>query len=198
MKVVDGTTARTIHGDEKTGGTETVAPTLVQRQGYRPTFAIGNKLGGRKPAALELRAREFILKCINGEAGVKKLIAKIFALALKGQFRQQELLLNYILGKPTERVKIENASSDGVVFNPVVKIIADHLRLEKLERDSAAAPTVVEEDRVKEMEAILNKEIEKPIPVEEEKPTRAPKQKRNGVPIRKHKLKRAKPKGKKR
>lgn len=183
--------ARPLHEGEKVGGNFRVATPLEsqiihQRKGY----------GATMPAALKIKAHLFVLKCCNGEAGVKKLIEKIYAQAMKGNFRAQELLLNYILGRPTERVKIENAQENGIAYNPTVRIIADHLRLEKLQRDADNAPTVVEENRVQEMESILNKEIEKPSPIEseEQKPTRAPRQKRNGVPTRKHKLKRATPK----
>jgi len=109
---------------------------------------------GRPPLAIELKARDFILQCIGGEEGVKTLVDKIFTQATKGSFKHQELLLNYILGKPTERIKLENANGGPLpTYSPVVKIIADHLRLEKLNKD---AEEVVDKDRIEEAERILN------------------------------------------
>lgn len=122
--------------------------TLVHR------FKPGNKGGGRKPLAIELNAREFILGCISGAEGMKAIVEKVYAQALKGSFKHQELLLNYVVGKPTERIKLENANGGPLPnYSPVVKIIADHLRLEKLNKD---AEEVVDKDRVEEAERILN------------------------------------------
>jgi hypothetical protein len=112
---------------------------------------------GRKPLVLELNAREFILGCINGGVGVDVIVRKVYYQAAKGSFKHQELLLNYILGKPTERIKLENADGKPLpTYSPVVKIIADHLRLEKLTKD---AEEVVDKDRIEEAEAILNNAI---------------------------------------
>ena len=179
--------ARSLYADSKTPpiATPLDAHSPDVRFTKRHRFANGNTMGGRKPAALELRAREFILKCIEGEKGVRMLVNKIFSQALKGQYRQQELLLNYILGRPTERVQIESANSHDVSFPPVVKIIADHLRLEKLERDAASAPTVVETERVEEMERILNNAVNTAPEVEVIEEKSAPKQRSNGTPTRK-------------
>ena len=196
----DESTARPTYADAKTGGSLHIAPPL-QRGDYtvdsngRATFVRGNR--GKVAKAIQVNAREFIIKCCNGEAGVKKLIEKIYAQALKGQFRAQELLLNYILGRPTERIKIENADKEGISYSPVVRIIADHLRLEKLERDAAAAPSVVEEQRVEEMEKVLNNAIAiaPEVPTVEEES--APKQKFNGTATRKHKSKKVTPKKRK-
>jgi len=124
------------------------------KNGEAHRFKVGNKGGGRKPLAVELNAREFILSVINGTDGVQDLINKIYSQALKGSFKHQELLLNYILGKPTERIKLENANGGPLpTYSPVVKIIADHLRLEKLNKD---AEEVVDKDRIEEAERILN------------------------------------------
>lgn len=109
------------------------------------------------PQAVYTNARAFVLATIGGEDGLDRIIHKVFLQALKGSFKHQELLLNYILGKPVEKVKLEQhgapASSPAVV-----KIIADHLRLDRLQADVDAAP-IVSADRIKEMENILNKEI---------------------------------------
>lgn len=164
------------------------------------------------PKALKQKAREFVLMCVKGEGGVKKLVEKIYNQAIRGNFRAQEMLMNYIFGRPTESVKIESTNMHEISSAPVVKIIADHLRLEKLERDAASAPTVIELDRVQEMESILNKEVEKrdtiykesiqenQIPIyKESKETlkSARKVKSNGTPTRKHKSKRPAPKRRK-
>jgi hypothetical protein len=115
-----------------------------------------------------------MLQCIKGEGGVKKLVEKIYAQAIRGNFRAQEMLMNYIFGRPTESVKIESTNVHEISSAPVVKIIADHLRLEKLERDAASAPTVIELDRVEQMESILNKAVENSenqTPIYKESPT---------------------------
>lgn len=137
---------------------------LVNR-GKRTQFKKGDKRCGRKPLAVELKAREFILKVMNGEPGLETLVKKIFTQALKGSFKHQELLLNYILGRPVEKIKIDNAyGSTPVVSAPVVKIIADTLRLQRLEKD---AEEVVEPDRIEEAEAILEAAITHSPPVEQ-------------------------------
>lgn len=154
-------TANPTYADSKTGGSLPTARPL-QRDGYtldsnrRATFTKGNKLAPI-PKALRLHAREFILNCIQGEGGVKKVIAKIYAQATRGNFRAQELLLNYIFGRPTERVQIESNSNHNVVIVPTVKIIADNLRLGKLQKDSDNAPPIVEAFKVEDMEAVLNR-----------------------------------------
>lgn len=116
---------------------------------------------GRKPRAIELKAREFILKIINGEEGMERLVKKIFAQALKGSYKQQELMLNYILGKPVERIKIDQAyGSQPVISQPVLNIIADTLRLQRLERDAEAPLEVaVEESRIVEAERVLEEAV---------------------------------------
>lgn len=127
------------------------------KQGKKTRFKPGHHIG-RKPRVIELKAREFILSVINGEQGVEKLVKKIYDQAVKGSYKQQELLLNYILGKPVEKLKIERAyGSQPVVSEPVIKIIADTLRLQRLERDSEAPleEGVVEESRIAEAERVL-------------------------------------------
>jgi hypothetical protein len=182
MENLESSTARSLYADSKTGGNLRIEGTL-QRGDYtvnpdtrRATFAKGNR--GATPKVLQIKAREFIIKCCNGEAGVKKLIKKIYANALKGNFRAQELLLNYILGRPTEKIKIESADTNGIAYTPVVRIIADNLRLEKLNKDVDSAPVVVDPDRIKEMEDVLNRAAENSnvTPTVEEEPT--PKKKR--------------------
>lgn len=114
--------------------------------------------GGRKPVAIELKAREFILKCINGEKGAEELVAKIYSQAMKGAYKQQELLMNYILGRPVEKLKIDSAYGPSTVMSaPVIKIIADTLRLQRLEKD--AAEPVMDEDRIVEAERVLEEAI---------------------------------------
>lgn len=127
-------------------------------------FQTGNKLGGRKPLGIELKAREFILQCIGGEEGVKKIIKSAFGKAIRGSIKHQEFLMNYILGKPVDRIKIENAyGSNAPITSPIVKIIADNLRLEKLSKDiEAAPPKPVDQTRIDEMESILNKAVNEP------------------------------------
>jgi hypothetical protein len=183
--------APTTYGDSKTGGNFTSALPLRQREGYtldsngRATFTKGNKLQPLHKS-VRLHAREFILQCIKHEGGVKNLVVKIYAQAMKGNFRAQEMLMNYIFGRPTESVKIESVNTHEISTAPVVKIIADHLRLEKLERDAANVPTVVEEQRVEEMERILNNAVsiaQSEAPPEVTPPT---KRKYNVKPIRKH------------
>lgn len=78
--------------------------------------------------------------------------------ALKGSYKHQELLLNYILGKPVEKVKLEQYGQVSAPSPTVVKVIADHLRLERLNADAATAP-VISDDRIKDMEDELNKAI---------------------------------------
>lgn len=130
--------------------------------GKATRFGAGN-VGGRRPKAIELKARDFILKVIGGDDGVKKLIAKIFQQATRGSFKHQELLLNYILGKPVDRVKIESNYGAEAVQAPIIKIIADNLRLQKLEKDlKGAPPEPITQERIDEMERLLNQEMNKP------------------------------------
>ena len=152
------TPARRLYANLGTGGKGAVAPPLGAAN---PTVVSSNgNAMVRMPKALQQRAREFVLMCVKGEGGVKKLVEKIYAQAMKGNFRAQEMLMNYIFGRPTESVKIESTNVHEISSAPVVKIIADHLRLEKLNTDAANAPTVVELSRVEEMESILNKAVE--------------------------------------
>jgi len=130
----------------------------VKREKPKKGFQKGNKFGGNKPIAITMKAREFILACINGEDGVNRIVHKIYMQALKGSYKHQELLLNYILGRPVESVKLDVSGSGVAPSHTVVKIIADHMRLERLRSDAEAAP-VISQDRIKDMEDILNKEI---------------------------------------
>jgi hypothetical protein len=136
------------------------AANKVVLRGMKTRFKKGQKVNrGRKPLAIELKAREFILACINGQKGVDALVMKIYSQALKGSFKQQELLLNYILGKPVERLKIDGAYGAAPVMSaPVVKIIADTLRLARLEKD-AEEPVPVDENRIAEAEKVLEEAI---------------------------------------
>lgn len=124
-------------------------------------FGKGNKFGkGAPPVAIKLKAREFILECIGGEKGVQLIIAKVFQKAKAGSIKHQELLLNYILGRPVENIKIDAAYGQSMLSSPsVVKIIADNIRLDKLATDADAARSNMTPERIKEMEDILNKEI---------------------------------------
>lgn len=133
----------------------------IKKHGFKP----GHKHGGRKPIAVELKAREFILKCIGGEEGVKKIIMSAFGKAVKGSIKHQEFLMNYILGRPVDRIKIESNYGVEATSAPVVKIIADTLRLAKLEKDLEASPEpAIDQSRIEEMEKLLNKEIKEPTP----------------------------------
>lgn len=119
-------------------------------------FKKGDPRAGRKPRVIELKAREFILKIIDGDRGLERLVKKIFDQALKGAYKQQELLLNYILGRPVEKIKIDAAyGANTVVAAPVLQIIADTLRLKRLEADAAEVPEAVEENRIEEVERVL-------------------------------------------
>jgi len=131
----------------------------VKKKGTgRHKFPKGNKFGGSEPVVKTLKAREFILACIGGDVGVKAIIMAAFKKAKQGSPKHQEILLNYLLGRPVESVKLD-VSGSGVAPSPtVVKIIADHMRLERLRSDAEAAP-VISADRIKDMEDILNKEI---------------------------------------
>lgn len=136
-------------------------PESMRERGKANHFKPGHKGGGRKPLAIELKAREAILHCIGGSKGFEELVAKIFQKAKAGSFRHQELLLNYILGKPTDKLKIENASgADLNAGAPIVKIIADTIRLDRLNKDIAERDKTTPEERIKEAEEILNKEID--------------------------------------
>jgi hypothetical protein len=110
---------------------------------------------GRKPAAIEMKAKEFMLACVNGAAGMEALIKKIYRQALKGNFAQQQLLLNYILGKPVDRLILE--ANDNALKNlsmsPVINIVASQVRLDRLEQD--AKERVHDLERIKEAEVIL-------------------------------------------
>ena len=114
---------------------------------------------GRAPQAVYTNARAFVMQVIGGEDGIDRIVHKVFLQALKGSYKHQELLLNYILGKPLETVKLQQYGTPVTPSPAVVKIIADHLRLERLNKDAEAAP-VITEDRIKEMEDTLNKHID--------------------------------------
>lgn len=133
----------------------------ASKYGVATRFKSGDgRKRGRKPVAIELKAREFILGCINGEEGVRRLIGKVYAQAMKGSYKQQELLFNYILGRPVERIKIDSAYGPSAVTSaPVINIIADTLRLARLERDSKEE-VPVDEDRIAEAEQVLERAIE--------------------------------------
>lgn len=125
-------------------------------------FQKGNKLGGRKPELLKMKGREFILQCIKGDAGLRAIIESAYKRAVRGSVRHQELLLNYILGKPVEKIKLESFIEKGesASTQPVIQIVADHLRLDKLEKEHKAAQ-VISAERIEEMENVLNSAMEK-------------------------------------
>jgi hypothetical protein len=125
-------------------------------------FDKGNRLGGNKPQLLKTKGREFILQCINGDEGLRKIIQSAFAKAVKGSVRHQELLLNYILGKPVEKIKLEGwlEQSGTAQAQPLIQIVADHLRLQQLEKDYKAVKEVPQE-RIEEMEKVLNEAVDK-------------------------------------
>jgi len=132
---------------------------IVKKGKGRHRFPKGNKFGGNEPVVKTLKAREFILACIGGDEGVKAIIMSAFKKAKQGSYKHQEILLNYLLGRPVESVKLDVSGSGALPSPTVVKIIADHLRLERLNKDAEAAP-VITEDRIKEMEDTLNKHID--------------------------------------
>jgi len=134
---------------------------MGQRYGKAHAFTKGNKLGGRKPTTVELGSRQKILDII-GPNGFTQIVQRMFAQARKGSFRHQELLCHYILGKPTDRIKIEGDGSPMMQYNPVVKIIADTLRLEKLEKDTRT-DGVIKEDTIKEVEQVLTDAVQTPM-----------------------------------
>jgi hypothetical protein len=108
----------------------------------------------------KLKAREFILESIGGPDALFVLVTKIYQQAKKGSYKHQELLMNYLLGKPVDRIQLENAQGGAILPSaPVVKIIADTIRLNKLDTDVKAA--AFDGERIKEMEDILNKEVSK-------------------------------------
>lgn len=117
--------------------------------------------GGTTPKVMQMHAREFILQCVNGEDGIRKIIMAAYARAIKGSIKHQELILNYVLGRPVENIKIDQFYGAGAsrVGAPIIKIIADNIRLNKLAADVDASPVITEE-RIMEMEKILNKEID--------------------------------------
>lgn len=117
------------------------------------------KRGGRVPEVVKLQAQQFIMQVIGGEDGIDRIVHKVYMQALKGSYKHQELLLNYLLGKPVERLKLEAHGSAILPSRTVVKVIADTVRLNKLHDDAKAAPAVVDQDRIDEMERLLNKEV---------------------------------------
>lgn len=106
----------------------------------------------------KLKARDFILDSIGGPDALFVLVTKIYNQAKRGSFKHQELLMNYLLGKPVDRIKLENAPSGSVVSRPVLQILADNIRLDRLDKDVKAA-SVMSDDRIKEMEDILNNKV---------------------------------------
>ena len=103
--------------------------------------------------------RNFVLLSIGGRNGVVMILEKVLSQALRGSFKHQELLLNYILGKPVERLKLDALvdRENQPVSNTVFQIIADNVRLDKLAKDVEAAEGV-DEERIKAMENLLNNE----------------------------------------
>lgn len=137
---------------------------LVKKERHK--FPKGNRLGaGAQPKAIVMKAREFVLACINGEEGMKLILAKIFAQAKRGSYKHQELIMNYVLGRPVENIKIDAAYGQSMLTSPaVVKIIADNIRLDRLAKDvDAVRAEGITEDRIKEMEDVLNKEVNKKV-----------------------------------
>lgn len=109
---------------------------------------------------VKLMGRELILEAIGGMDVFVLIVSKVAAQAKRGSFKHQELLMNYILGRPTEKIKLDASGTLGGAHSPtVVKIIADHLRLERLNNDANAAP-VISEDRIKDMEDTLNNAVD--------------------------------------
>ena len=106
----------------------------------------------------KLKAKEFILESIGGQDSLFLLVTKIYQQAMKGSYKHQELLMNYLLGKPMDRVQIESANGKDILpSHSVVKIIADNIRLDKLSKDIEMVG--MDENRIKEMEDMLNKEV---------------------------------------
>lgn len=112
-----------------------------------------------------MKSREFIMQVIGGEDGLDRVVYKVFTQALKGSYKHQELLMNYLLGKPVERLQLEQyIDRAGPTYSPpVIKIVADHMRLEKLYKDVGAAEGVIDESRIQEMESVLNKHLSTPL-----------------------------------
>lgn len=119
---------------------------------------------GRKPHAIEMKAKEFILSCINGEEGVRKLILKIYKQAAAGSSRHQEMLLNYILGKPVDRLILEANSDIPVSNQTIIKVVAENVRLDRLEKDIQERQH--ELGRVKDAEVVIEQAIMGAIPGE--------------------------------
>jgi hypothetical protein len=69
---------------------------------------------GRKSKAEELGLPKLIEEVI-GDEGKRLLIQKVYANAVpkrgRGSFKHQELLMYYIYGRPTEKVKVEATGS---------------------------------------------------------------------------------------
>jgi hypothetical protein len=68
-------------------------------------MALGGKRegAGRKSKAEELQLSKLIEDVI-GEDGKKELISKIYEQSKGGSFPHQQLLMNYMFGKPKEKV----------------------------------------------------------------------------------------------
>jgi hypothetical protein len=114
------------------------------------------------------------------EPGFIQIIQRMFAQARKGSFKHQELLLYYILGKPTDHLHLEGDKLPLMQYNPVVKIIADTLRLERLEKDKQTAGDVPQ-SAIDEAEGILNKAVEERVAEVEMEATPISKVRTNGT-----------------
>jgi len=68
----------------------------------------GQKGGKREGAGRKTKAEEMglpkLIEDVIGDTGKKDLIQKIFDKAKTGSFLHQQLLMNYIYGKPTEKL----------------------------------------------------------------------------------------------
>ncbi len=85
----------------------------------------GSRQGaGRKTKAEEMGLPKLIEDCI-GEDGKREIIEKIHAQAKAGSFNHQQLLMQYIFGKPSDEVDI---TSNGKTISAKEIIYRDYTR----------------------------------------------------------------------
>lgn len=109
---------------------------------------------GKRPEIIRFGSREYIMGII-GLDGLEKVVMKVYNQAIKGSFKHQELLMNYLMGKPVEKLKLDAYVDKGMTrpVSTVYQIIAEPTRLGKLHAD---AEIVVDHGQIKEMEDLLN------------------------------------------
>ena len=134
---------------------------MAKRKKSNQRIIVGRIKGGEL-VDLKSNARDLVIVCLGGKSGVVKLLNKVIDQALKGSFKHQELLLNYILGKPVERLKLDASldKENHVPIIPVMQIVASAPRLNKLAQDSEVIDEAMSEERIKQMEDLLNNHSE--------------------------------------